>query len=159
MAHNHPEQDYIGIEVHSPGVGNLLMQIEKLGLSNLRVINDDGVDVLNKMIADESLDAVQLFFADPWHKKRHHKRRIVQKEFVQLLRKKLKVGGVFHMATDWEHYAQHMMSVMNDSEGFENTAGKDQFLPRPEHRPLTKFEQRGQRLGHGVWDLIFKKVN
>ena len=159
MAKNHPEQDYIGIEVHSPGVGNLLMQVERLGLTNLRVINDDGVDVLNKMIADESIDAVQLFFADPWHKKRHHKRRIVQKEFVQLLRKKLKVGGVFHMATDWEHYAQHMMSVMNESEGFENTAGKDQFLPRPEHRPLTKFEQRGQRLGHGVWDLIFKKIN
>lgn len=158
MAVNNPEQDYIGIEVHRPGVGNLLSQIEKLELNNLRVINDDGVDVLNKMIDDESLDAVQLFFADPWHKKRHHKRRIVQKEFVQLLRKKLKVGGVFHMATDWEHYAQHMMHVMNDSEGFENTAGKDQFLTRPEHRPLTKFEQRGQRLGHGVWDLIFKKV-
>lgn len=159
MAANNPEQDYIGIEVHRPGVGNLLSQIEKLELSNLRVINDDGVDVLNKMIADNSLDAVQLFFADPWHKKRHHKRRIVQKEFVQLLRKKLKVGGIFHMATDWEHYAQHMMHVMNDSEGFENTAGKDQFLPRPEYRPLTKFEQRGQRLGHGVWDLIFKKIN
>lgn len=159
MAANNPEQDYIGIEVHRPGVGNLLLQVEKLGLTNLRVINDDGVDVLKKMIADESLDAVYLFFADPWHKKRHHKRRIVQKEFVELLRKKLKVGGVFHMATDWEHYAQHMMSIMNDSEGFENTAGQDQFLTRPGYRPLTKFEQRGQRLGHGVWDLIFKKVN
>ena len=159
MAANNPEQDYIGIEVHRPGVGNLLLQVEKLGLTNLRVINDDGVDVLKKMIADESLDAVYLFFADPWHKKRHHKRRIVQKEFVELLRKKLKVGGVFHMATDWEHYAQHMMSIMNDSEGFENTAGQDQFLTRPGYRPLTRFEQRGQRLGHGVWDLIFKKVN
>jgi tRNA (guanine-N7-)-methyltransferase len=159
MAAKNPEQDYIGIEVHRPGVGNLLLQVEKLGLTNLRVIDNDGVDVLKKMIADESLDAVYLFFADPWHKKRHHKRRIVQKEFVELLRKKLKVGGVFHMATDWEHYAQHMMSVMNDSEGFENTAGQDQFLPRPDYRPLTKFEQRGQRLGHGVWDLIFKKVN
>lgn len=159
MAANNPGQDYIGIEVHRPGVGNLLLQIEKLELTNLRVINDDGVDVLKQMIADESLDAVYLFFADPWHKKRHHKRRIVQKEFVQLLRKKLKVGGLFHMATDWEHYAQHMMHVMNEAEGFENTAGKDQYLPRPEYRPLTKFEQRGQRLGHGVWDLIFKKVN
>ena len=159
MAANNPEQDYIGIEVHRPGVGNLLSQVEKLGLTNVRVINDDGVDVLNQMIADDSLDVVQLFFADPWHKTRHHKRRIVQKEFVQLLRKKLKVGGVFHMATDWEHYAHHMMDVMNSSEGFKNTAGKDQYLPRPEHRPLTKFEQRGQRLGHGVWDLIFKKVN
>lgn len=159
MAANNPEQDYIGIEVHRPGVGSLLSQIEKLELSNLRVINDDGVEVLTQMIADNSLDAVYLFFADPWHKKRHHKRRIVQKEFVQLLRKKLKLGGVFHMATDWEHYAEHMMEVMNTSDGFENTAGKDQYLDRPDCRPLTKFEQRGQRLGHGVWDLIFKKVN
>lgn len=159
MAKNNSEQDYIGIEVHRPGVGNLLSQIEKLGLTNLRVMNDDGVEVLKKMIPDNSLDAVYLFFADPWHKKRHHKRRIVQKEFVQLLRKKLKVSGVFHMATDWKHYAEHMMQVMNDSEGFENTAGKDQYLPRPGYRPLTKFEERGQRLGHSVWDLIFKKVN
>ena len=159
MAQNNPEQDYIGIEVHRPGVGNLLAQIEKSGLTNLRVINDDGVDVLKQMIPDNTLDAVYLFFADPWHKKRHHKRRIVQKEFVQLLRKKLKVGGVFHMATDWEHYAEHMMQVMNESEGFKNTAGQDQYLPRPDYRPLTKFEQRGQRLGHGVWDLIFKKVD
>ena len=159
MAANNPQQNYIGVEVHSPGVGNLLLQIEERGLTNIRVINDDAVDVLNKMIGSESLDAVYLFFADPWHKKRHHKRRIVQKEFVQLLRKKLKTGGMFHMATDWEHYAQHMMQVMNESEGFENTAGKDQYLSRPKYRPLTKFEQRGQRLGHGVWDLIFKKVN
>lgn len=158
MAASNPEQDYIGIEVHRPGVGNLLQQIEKLNLKNIRVINDDGVEVLKQMIADESLDAVYLFFADPWHKKRHHKRRIVQAEFVQLLRKKLKVGGIFHMATDWEHYAKHMMKVMNQAEGFENSAGKDQYLPRPDYRPLTKFEQRGQRLGHGVWDLIFKKV-
>jgi len=159
MAMNNPEQDYIGIEVHRPGVGNLLLQIEKLNLSNLRVMNEDAVDVLNKMIADNSLDAVYLFFADPWHKTRHHKRRIVQKEFVQLLRKKIKVGGVFHMATDWEGYAKHMMHVMAEAEGFSNTAGKDQYLPRPDYRPLTKFEQRGQRLGHGVWDLIFKKVD
>ena len=159
MAANNPEQDYIGIEVHRPGVGNLLLQVEKLELNNLRVMNEDAVEVLNKMIADESLDAVYLFFADPWHKTRHHKRRIVQEEFVQLLRKKLKVDGIFHMATDWEPYAKHMMRVLNASEGYENTAGKDQYLPRPDYRPLTKFEQRGQRLGHGVWDLIFKKVN
>ena len=159
MAEKNPEQDYIGIEVHRPGVGNLLLQIEKLDLNNLRVMSEDAVDVLNKMITDESLDAVYLFFADPWHKTRHHKRRIVQEEFVQLLRKKLKVNGIFHMATDWEPYAKHMMRVMNATEGYDNTAGKDQYLPRPEYRPLTKFEQRGQRLGHGVWDLIFKKVN
>ena len=159
MAMNNPEQDYIGIEVHRPGVGNLLSQIEKLSLTNLRVMNEDAVDVLNKVIADGSLSAVYLFFADPWHKTRHHKRRIVQTEFVQLLRKKLKVGGVFHMATDWEAYAKHMMRVMTEAEGFSNTAGKDQYLERPDYRPLTKFEQRGQRLGHGVWDLIFKKVD
>jgi len=158
MAMNNPQQNYIGVEVHRPGVGNLLLQIEKHNLTNFRVINDDAVEVLQQMIADESLDAVYLFFADPWHKKRHHKRRIVQKEFVALLRQKLKIGGVFHMATDWEHYAEHMMQVMNISEGFENTAGKNQYLPRPEYRPLTKFEHRVQRLGHGVWDLIFKKI-
>ena len=158
MAANHIEQDYLGIEVHRPGVGTLLTQIETLGLKNLRVMNADAVDVLNQMIANESLDAVYLFFADPWHKTKHHKRRIVQQEFVQLLRKKLKVGGVFHMATDWEDYAKHMMRVMTDAEGFSNTAGKDQYLPRPDYRPLTKFEKRGQRLGHGVWDLIFAKI-
>ena len=158
MAANHIEQDYLGIEVHRPGVGTLLTQIETLGLKNLRVMNADAVDVLNQMIANESLDAVYLFFADPWHKTKHHKRRIVQQEFVQLLRKKLKVGGVFHMATDWEDYAKHMMQVMTNAEGFSNTAGKDQYLVRPGYRPLTKFEQRGQRLGHGVWDLIFEKV-
>lgn len=158
MAKNNPEQDYIGIEVHRPGVGTLLTQIETLGLTNIRVMNEDAIEVLNQMIASESLDAVYLFFADPWHKTKHHKRRIVQQEFVQLLRKKLKVGGIFHMATDWEDYAKHMMRVMNISEGFENTAGKDKYISRPDYRPLTKFEQRGQRLGHGVWDLIFKKV-
>lgn len=159
MALNHPEQNYIGIEVHSPGVGNLLLQIEEKNLNNIRVLNDDAVDVLKQMIPDTSLDAVYLFFADPWHKKRHHKRRIVQKEFVQLLRKKLKTGGVFHMATDWQHYAEHMMKVMTDADGFENVAGENQYIEKPDYRPLTRFEQRGQRLGHGVWDLLFKKVN
>lgn len=159
IAKNNPESDYIGIEVHRPGVGTLLTQIEMLGLTNLRVMNADAIDVLNKMIGNDSLDTVFLFFADPWHKTKHYKRRIVQEGFVQLLRQKLKVGGVFHMATDWEDYAKHMMRVMNTTEGYENTAGQNQYLPRPDYRPLTKFEQRGQRLGHGVWDLIFKKVN
>ena len=127
-------------------------------MKNVRVINDDAVEVLQQMIADDSLDAVYLFFADPWHKKRHHKRRIVQDEFAQLLRKKLKVGGVFHMATDWENYAEHMMDVMSAADGFENAAGKNQYTPKPDYRPVTKFEQRGHKLGHGVWDLIFKKL-
>ena len=159
MAKAHPENDYLGIEVHRPGVGNLLLQIERDDISNVRVMNEDAVEVLEKNIADNSLDAVYLFFADPWHKKRHHKRRIVQEAFVQLLRKKLKADGIFHMATDWQDYAEHMMEVMSAAEGFENTAGKGNYIERPDYRPLTKFEQRGQRLGHGVWDLIFKKVS
>ena len=158
MASHHPEKDYLGIEVHRPGVGNLLLQIEKQGLTNIRVSNDDAVEVLEQQIPDSSLDAVYLFFPDPWHKKKHHKRRIVQPAFVQLLRRKLKLDGIFHMATDWENYAEHMLAVMTKAEGFTNLAGEDNYSARPEYRPLTKFEQRGQRLGHGVWDLIFKKV-
>ena len=153
----HPENDYLGIEVHRPGVGNLLLQIEKQGLTNIRVSNDDAVEVLEQQVPDDSLDAVYLFFPDPWHKKKHHKRRIVQPSFVQLLSRKLKTGGIFHMATDWENYAEYMLEVMTAAEGFRNLAGKGNFIARPEYRPLTKFEQRGQRLGHGVWDLIFEK--
>lgn len=158
MAAVHPEQDYLGIEVHRPGVGNLLLQIEKNGLKNIRVSSDDAVDVLKRQIPDAALDAVYLFFPDPWHKKRHHKRRIVQAEFVELVRQKLKVGGLFHLATDWENYAQHMMDVLSAAQGFKNVAGESAYTPRPEYRPLTKFEQRGHRLGHGVWDLIFQKI-
>lgn len=158
MAANHPENDYLGIEVHRPGVGNLLLQIEKQELQNIRVSNDDAVEVLEQQIANASLDAVYLFFPDPWHKKKHHKRRIVQPAFVQLLRRKLKPGGIFHMATDWGNYAEHMLEVMAAADGFENLAGEDNYIARPEYRPLTKFEQRGHRLGHGVWDLIFKKI-
>lgn len=157
MAIKYPDNDYLGIEVHRPGVGNLLLQIERDNITNIRVICDDAVVVLEKNIADSSLDAVYLFFADPWHKKKHHKRRIVQKSFVQLLEKKLKPGGIFHMATDWHDYAEHMMKVMSDAAGFENMAGAGHYIKRPDYRPLTKFELRGHRLGHGVWDLIFKK--
>lgn len=159
MAAQNPLQNYIGIEVHRPGVGNILLQIEKRELNNIRVIHYDAVDVLNKMITNNSLHAVYLFFADPWHKTRHRKRRLVQSEFVQLLRNKLKVDGVFHMATDWQDYAKHMMRVMSNAEGFANTSGINNYIDRPDYRPLTKFEQRGKRLGHGVWDLIFKKVD
>jgi len=158
IAKTHPQNDYLGIEVHRPGVGNLLLQIENEQLQNIRVMSDDAVEVLEKNIADNSLDAVYLFFADPWHKQKHHKRRIVQSVFVQLLRKKLKTDGIFHMATDWQDYAKHMMGIMSEAEGFENTAGQGKYIERPDYRPLTKFEQRGQRLGHGVWDLIFRKI-
>ena len=159
MAQHSPDKDYLGIEVHRPGVGNLLLQIEELQLTNVRVSNDDAVEVIEQQLPEASIDAVYLFFPDPWHKKKHHKRRILQPAFVQLLRNKLKPGGIFHMATDWEDYALHMMDVMSTAEGFENTAGPGQYMPRPEYRPLTKFEQRGQRLGHGVWDLVFKKLD
>lgn len=158
-AKNNPDRNFIGIEVHRPGVGACLMDAGELGLTNLRVYQHDGVEVMDDSIGDESLDCVQLFFPDPWHKKRHHKRRIVKAEFVESIRRHLKIGGVFHMATDWENYAEHMLAVMNEAPGFENTSTTDDYIPRPDSRPLTKFEQRGHRLGHGVWDLMFKRVS
>ncbi|MDP5191784.1 tRNA (guanosine(46)-N7)-methyltransferase TrmB [Rheinheimera baltica] len=157
MAKAAPEKDFIGIEVHRPGVGACLSDAANQQVKNLKVFEHDAVEILEHTIADNSLDTVQLFFPDPWHKKRHHKRRIVQAEFVQLLRRKLKPGGVFHMATDWENYAEHMLEVMQGASGFANMSADNSYVARPEHRPLTKFEQRGQRLGHGVWDLMFKK--
>ena len=157
MAAAAPDSGFIGVEVHRPGVGALLMAVEEQGLDNLRSYCDDAVDVLGDCIPDASLDRVQLYFPDPWHKKKHHKRRIVQPAFVQLVQQKLKPGGLFHMATDWENYAQHMMEVMTGEPGWSNQAGSGQFSPRPAWRPETKFERRGARLGHGVWDLLFEK--
>ncbi|NRB37826.1 MAG: tRNA (guanosine(46)-N7)-methyltransferase TrmB [Pseudomonadales bacterium] len=157
MAEAAAEQDFIGIEVHTPGVGRLLSNVVDKSLTNLRVYCDDAVEVLDQCIADNSLDKVQIFFPDPWHKKKHNKRRIIQTEFVQKLRTKLKVGGVLHLATDWEHYAEQMMEVMSAAVGYSNSCGEQAFSPRPEFRPITKFERRGQRLGHGVWDLLFEK--
>lgn len=158
MAKNAPEKNFIGIEVHSPGVGACLMAAEAEGLTNLRVMCHDAVEVFEHMIPDGSLDTVQLFFPDPWHKARHHKRRIVQPAFVEMVRKKLKIGGIFHMATDWENYAEHMVDVMKAAPGYENTAQDGNYIPRPEERPLTKFEARGHRLGHGVWDMKFART-
>ncbi len=157
MAYAAPNTDFIGIEVHRPGIGACLAWAEQAELSNLRVFEHDAVEVLEQCIANESLDRLQLFFPDPWHKTRHHKRRIVQPEFVQAIRSKLKIGGEFHMATDWEPYAQHMLEVMQQAQGFENTSNSQDYVPRPEYRPITKFEVRGQKLGHGVWDIIFKR--
>ncbi len=157
IARHHPENDYIGIEVHRPGVGHLLRKIEELGLSNLRVVCADAVEVLERNIPDGSLDGLYLFFPDPWHKKRHHKRRQVQPEWAQLVRRKLRIGGKLHMATDWQEYAEHMLAVLSVAEGFSNTSPDGGYLPRPDYRPETKFERRGQRLGHGVWDLIFAR--
>lgn len=158
MASVQPEKNYIGIEVHRPGVGRLLSRADEAGLTNIRVYAEDAVQVLADCIPDGSLDVLQLFFPDPWHKKRHHKRRIVQPEFVQQIRRKLKVGGYFHMATDWENYAEHMMEVMSAAPGYRNKAGDGQYSPQPEWRPVTKFQKRGERLGHGVWDLMFERT-
>lgn len=158
MAEANPEQNYIGIEVHRPGVGALLKLVEEKGLTNVRVFNHDAIEVLEKCIPKESLTAVYLFFPDPWHKKRHNKRRIVQPEFAKTIASHLKLGGHFHMATDWEDYSEHMMEVMSAAPDFNNTQTGTEFTPRPDYRPLTKFEARGHRLGHGVWDLIFEKV-
>lgn len=157
MAAAHPQNNYLGIEVHRPGVGALLRRLDAEGITNVRVVSVDAKDVLGQCIPDASLAAVYLFFPDPWPKKRHHKRRLLQSEFAQLVRRKLKLGGEFHLATDWEDYARHMLAVLSAADGFENVATPGPFTPRPEMRPLTRFERRGQRLGHGVWDLTFRR--
>lgn len=158
MAKNAPEKNFVGIEVHTPGVGACLMAAREAGVTNLRVMCHDAVEVFEQMLPKESLDTVQLFFPDPWHKKRHHKRRIVQLPFAEMVRDKLKMGGVFHMATDWENYAEHMIEVMEAAPHYQNIAKEGYYVPRPEDRPLTKFEQRGQRLGHGVWDIKYTRT-
>ncbi len=158
MAEADPGQDFIGIEVHRPGVGSLLNGAVNAELSNLRVFDCDAIEVLKQCIPDGSLDRVLLLFPDPWHKKKHNKRRIVQLLFAELLRSKLKVGGIFHMATDWQPYAEHMLEVMQQAPGYRNQAADGTYVPRPEERPVTKFERRGERLGHGVWDLKFERI-
>lgn len=155
MAKNAPERDFIGIEVHRPGVGHLLHLIEKYELSNLRVIRDDAVEVIKKQIPENSLDRVQLFFPDPWHKKKHNKRRIVQTDFVSLLATRLQNEGIFHMATDWQEYAEHMAEVMEAHLDFESIADNP-YSEKPDSRPETKFERRGLDRGHGVWDLLYR---
>lgn len=157
MAAASPEQDFIGVEVHRPGVGALLNGLMTQNLSNMRVYSCDALEVLRNCVADASLDRVLLFFPDPWHKSRHHKRRIVQASFAELVRQKLKVGGVLHMATDWQPYAEYMLEVMNVAPGYQNLAADGHYVPRPQERPTTKFERRGERLGHGVWDLKFQR--
>lgn len=157
QAIDHPERDFLGIEVHTPGVGHIIHGAQQAGINNLRVMRHDAVEVLDKQIPENSLDRVQLFFPDPWHKKRHHKRRILQDDFVETIRKHLKVGGHFHMATDWENYAEHMLETMGQHNGFFNIAGEARFVPAEGLRPETKFERRGLKLGHGVWDMVYEK--
>ena len=155
LAVNNPDIDYIGIEVHRPGVGHLMMRLEQQGLQNVRICCHDAIEVLSNSLADNSLAAVHLFFPDPWHKRKHHKRRIVQASFIELLALKLQSGGYFHAATDWEHYAKGMLGTLSADNRFTNASLTNTYCERPGYRPLTKFEQRGLRLGHGVWDLIF----
>ena len=159
MAQQAPDENFLGVEVHRPGVGALLMKAEELTLQNLKVYCADANELLEQSIANQALSRLQLFFPDPWHKKKHNKRRLVKDEFVQSIRPKLEIGGIFHMATDWEPYAEQMMAVMETTEGFKNISGKNCYAERPEYRPLTKFEERGQRLGHGVWDLLFERIS
>lgn len=158
MAAAAPQRNFIGVEVHLPGVGRLLHDMAARDIDNIRVYRHDAVEVLRDCIAPGCLDTVQVFFPDPWHKKRHHKRRLIQPPFVDLLATRLKPGGTLHLATDWENYALQMMEVLSASADFTNTCAGEAFAPRPQHRPPTKFERRGERLGHGVWDLVFQRV-
>jgi tRNA (guanine-N7-)-methyltransferase len=150
-----PNHDFIGVEVHAPGVGALLKHIEEGAIQNIRIVQHDAVEVLQNMISDASLDGVHIFFPDPWHKKRHHKRRLIQVEFVNFLCSKLKVGAYLHLATDWQEYAEWVLEVLNSEPRLKNTA--IDYAKKPDYRPLTKFENRGLKLGHGVWDLVFLK--
>lgn len=160
----HPENDYLALEVHTPGVGSLLKQIEEKQIGNIRIIQHDAVEVLRDMLADNVLDGVHIFFPDPWHKTRHNKRRLIQAPFIAQLVQKLKPacpelgrrGGYIHVATDWQDYAEQVLAVLSAEPLLQNTA--EDYAPRPAYRPLTKFEQRGLRLGHGVWDLVFRRT-
>ncbi|MDD9892449.1 MAG: tRNA (guanosine(46)-N7)-methyltransferase TrmB [Gammaproteobacteria bacterium] len=158
QAEKNPDKDYVGIEVYRVGVGRLLNQIEQRGLSNLRVICADAVEVLNHRVAPESLSALWLFFPDPWHKKRHHKRRIVQPAFADLVASKVTPSGIWHLATDWVPYAEHMLEVLEAHSAWENTAGPGQKVPPPDNRIETHFEKRGLRKGHEVADLVYKRL-
>jgi len=158
QAINQPQHNFIGIEVHGPGVGHLIHNTKEQDVHNIKVIRHDAIDVLTHQIADNSIQQLQLFFPDPWHKKRHHKRRIIKPAFIELIGQKLKTGGFFHMATDWQHYARQMLLEMDQAEAFRNTAGTGNYSQTRGARCETKFERRGLKLGHGVWDLIYEKL-
>jgi tRNA (guanine-N7-)-methyltransferase len=159
LAKAHPETDHVGIEVHRAGVGRLLMHAREEALKNLRIICYDAVEVLATSIADGSFDSILIFFPDPWHKKRHHKRRLIDTAFINMLAAKLKPGGVLRLATDWQGYAEQMLSVANACERLESLSSDRTYVERPDFRPATRFERRGARLGHGVWDLAYLKAH
>jgi tRNA (guanine-N7-)-methyltransferase len=156
IAAENPGTNYLGIEVHAPGVGSLLKQVEEKGLANVRVITHDAVEVMRDMVPPDSLAAIHVYFPDPWPKKRHHKRRLIQPEFAALAASRLAPGGHLHVATDWQEYAEHVLQVLSAVPQLRNTA--EGFAPRPATRPETKFERRGLKLGHGVWDLLFTRT-
>lgn len=157
MAKKHPEMNFIAVEVYTAGVGRLLANIEINQLQNVRVAQHDAVELLRENIPADSLEKVMIFFPDPWHKRRHHKRRLIQHDFIVLLLEKIATGGQLHLATDWEDYAHQMLKVCSEFSQMHNLSPNGDYIERPDWRPLTKFEQRGQRLGHGVWDLLFEK--
>lgn len=156
MTRQEPDKNFIGIEVHPPGIGRLINAAGKEGIKNLRVYMADANDVLADCIPDRSIDRLQIYFPDPWHKKKHNKRRMIQPDFIQRVQQKLALGGILHLATDWENYAEQMLEVMLAAKGFTNLAEDGGYSSRPDYRPITKFEKRGERLGHGVWDLLFR---
>jgi tRNA (guanine-N7-)-methyltransferase len=162
IAQTLPNYDFLAVEVHTPGVGSLLKLIQEEDISNIRIIQHDAVEVLQNMLPDASLDGVHIFFPDPWHKKRHHKRRLIQAEFIKLLCTKMKVGAYIHVATDWQEYAEWVLEVLSTEPMLKNTASghhaASNYAEKPSYRPLTKFENRGIKLGHGVWDLLFTRV-
>ena len=153
-----PQDQFLALEVHPPGVGALLKRINDIGLSNLRLMRHDAVEVLEYMIGSNTLDGIHIYFPDPWHKKRHHKRRLIQAPFVKLLVDRLRVGGYLHVATDWQDYAEQMVAVLNAEKTLSNSSTNNTYVTRPAYRPITKFENRGLHLGHGVWDLLYQKV-
>ena len=158
MAQQEPEKNFVGVEVHKPGVGHLLMALEEYGIENVRIACEDAVPFVQRRIADGSLAGVRIYFADPWPKKRHHKRRIVQPDFVSQLSRCIATGGVLHLATDWRPYAEHMLEVMQESDDFVNLSTHGDYCERPEWRPFTKYEKRGEKLGHEVFDLLYRRV-
>jgi tRNA (guanine-N7-)-methyltransferase len=156
-ARSHPERNFLGVEVHRPGVGRLLLTLDVEQIGNVRVACEDAVAVLKERLPDSSLDAVLIYFPDPWPKKRHHKRRLLQAEFAALLARKLKPGGRLHLATDWQDYAVHMLAVLDAAPEFQNGAADSGFVPRPEERPVSRFDRRGLKLGHAVYDLLYHR--
>lgn len=159
MAIAHPEENFLAVEVHRPGVGHLLLKLEEQDIGNVRIACEDAVELLHQRIPDKSLSGVRIYFPDPWPKKRHHKRRIIQAPFIDLLARKLEHRGILHLATDWEPYAEHMLKVMKENREFESLSPGGGPVPKPAWRPVTKYEKRGERLGHGVYDLVYRRSN